>query len=68
MKKLTLDLESIAVETFEAQPEGDARAAGTVRAHDAEPTPLIKTLPPSDCFWSACATCGIYAKRRGTGD
>jgi hypothetical protein len=56
MKKLKLDLESIAVESFEAQREPDARAAGTVRAHDAD----VRTLPISDCFWSACNTCGIY--------
>ena len=58
MHKLKLDLESIAVESFEAQPEGEARAAGTVRAH-AEPE-LARTLPLSDCLWSACQTCGIY--------
>lgn len=59
MRKLTLDLESIAVETFETHGN-DAGTPGTVRAHDAEPTPVVKTLPLSDCFWSACATCGIY--------
>ena len=56
MQKLKLDLESITVESFEAQPDGDGRQAGTVRAHDAD----VRTLPISDCFWSACQTCGIY--------
>ena len=56
MQKLKLDLESITVESFEAQPDGYGRQAGTVRAHDAD----VRTLPISDCFWSACQTCGIY--------
>lgn len=59
MHKLKLDLESIAVESFEAQPDGEGRPAGTVRAH-AEPELLARTLPLSDCLWSACQTCGIY--------
>ncbi len=56
MQKLKLDLESLTVESFEAQPDGEGRHAGTVRAHDAD----VRTLPISDCFWSACQTCGIY--------
>ena len=56
MKKLTLDIESITVDSFEAQQEAGTRAAGTVHAHDAD----VRTLPISDCFWSACNTCGIY--------
>lgn len=60
MRKLTLDLESIAVETFEAQPDGAAHAPGTVHANAAGPAPQVRTLPVSDCFFSACATCGIY--------
>jgi hypothetical protein len=59
MKKLTLDLEAIAVESFDASPAEDA-LFGTVRAHDAIPTPVVKTLPPSACVFSACNTCGIY--------
>jgi hypothetical protein len=31
-----------------------------VQAHEAEPTPVIRTLPLSNCLVSACATCGIY--------
>ena len=59
MKKMKLDLDALTVETFE--PARDAAGApGTVHAHDAEPTPLIRTIPISDCFFSACATCGIY--------
>ncbi|HEU4561355.1 MAG TPA: hypothetical protein VFS20_26110 [Longimicrobium sp.] len=56
MQKLKLDLESITVESFEAQQDGETRTVGTVRAHDAD----VRTLPISDCFWSACQTCGIY--------
>ena len=56
MQKLKLDLDSIAVESFEAQREAAPRSAGTVRAHDAD----VRTLPISDCFWSACNTSGIY--------
>ncbi|HET7232951.1 MAG TPA: hypothetical protein VFJ16_23280 [Longimicrobium sp.] len=58
MRKLTLDLDSIAVESFDATATGEARAPGTVRAHDA--APAVQTLPLSNCVFSACATCGIY--------
>ncbi|MBV9108217.1 MAG: hypothetical protein JO306_02290 [Gemmatimonadetes bacterium] len=59
MHKLRLDLDALAVETFAPTAAGDARP-GTIQAHDAEPTPVIRTLPLSNCVYSACATCGIY--------
>lgn len=58
MRKLKLEVEELAVETFELD-DADRAAAGTIRAH-AEPTPVVRTLPLSNCVFSACATCGIY--------
>ena len=58
MHKLKLDVESLTVESFDAGAE--AASPGTVHALEAEPTPLVKTLPLSTCVYSACATCGIY--------
>ena len=58
-RKLALDLDRLAVESFEPAPSVESHP-GTVQAHDAEPTPVIRTLPLSDCVVSACATCGIY--------
>ena len=60
MRKLTLDLESITVESFDATAAGEGRTPGTVRAHDAEPGAAVQTLPLSNCAYSACRTCGIY--------
>lgn len=59
MRKLRLDLDTLVVESFTPTPAGDARP-GTIQAHDAEPTPVVRTLPLSNCVVSACATCGIY--------
>ena len=59
MKKLTLDLDALTVESFEPHAH-ETDPAGTVHAHDAEPTPVIRTLPLSNCVVSLCATCGIY--------
>jgi hypothetical protein len=43
MQKLTLDLESITVESFDATATGAGRAPGTVRAHDAgEQLPVLR--------------------------
>jgi len=58
MHKLKLDVESLAVESFEAA--ANAGSPGTVHAREGEPTPIVKTLPLSNCVYSACATCGIY--------
>jgi hypothetical protein len=60
MQKLRLDLEQIAVETFTLDDSAEEASPGTVRAHGQEPTPVVKTLPLSNCVFSACATCGIY--------
>jgi hypothetical protein len=66
MRKLRLKLDELAVEAFEpgAPPEEHGTvqgpAAGTVRAHEAQPGQAVRTIPVSNCFWSACATCGIY--------
>jgi hypothetical protein len=59
MCKLKLEVEELAVETFELDHAG-RDAAGTVRAHEAQPGQAVRTIPVSNCFWSACATCGIY--------
>ncbi|HVG45143.1 MAG TPA: hypothetical protein VM890_10450 [Longimicrobium sp.] len=59
MRKLKLEVEELAVETFELD-DADRTAAGTVRAHAAQPGQAVRTIPVSNCFWSACATCGIY--------
>lgn len=58
MHKLKLDVESLAVESFEAQSA--TGRPGTVLANEDVPTPVVKTLPLSNCAYSACATCGIY--------
>jgi hypothetical protein len=60
MKKLALDLESLAVESFDPQPTDAAGRPGTVRAHDAAAAEMIVSQPVSNCLPSACATCGIY--------
>jgi hypothetical protein len=60
MRKLKLDLDALAVETFAPDEDADGAAPGTVRAHAHEPTPVVKTLRLSNCVFSACATCGIY--------
>jgi hypothetical protein len=59
MRKLKLDLEAISVESFDASA-GECAAPGTVRAHDDEAAQGVQTIPVSNCFFSACATCGIY--------
>lgn len=59
MRKLKLEIEELAVETFEPAAEV-AEKAGTVRAHDAAEAEMVISQPLSNCFWSACATCGIY--------
>jgi len=59
MRKLKLDLDAISVESFEASA-AERAAPGTVRAHDGEAAQAVKTIPVSNCFFSACATCGIY--------
>ena len=60
MRKLKLDLDAISVESFEASA-AERAAPGTVRAHDDEAArAAVKTIPVSNCFFSACATCGIY--------
>jgi len=46
------------VESFEA--DATAECPGTVLANEDVPTPVVKTLPLSNCAYSACATCGIY--------
>ncbi|HEX8245517.1 MAG TPA: hypothetical protein VF541_18540 [Longimicrobium sp.] len=57
MRKLKLEIEELAVETFEPAADESERA-GTVRAHDAEE--MVASKPLSDCVWSLCQTCGIY--------
>ena len=49
MRKLTLDVETLAVESFAT--DAAAAARGTIAAHGYEATPLcIQTLPVNDCF------------------
>jgi hypothetical protein len=57
MQKMKLEIEELAVETFEPAPQAPART-GTVRAHDA--AEMVISQPISNCLPSACATCGIY--------
>lgn len=56
MKKLNLELESLTVETFDAQPE-DAMAPGTVHGADspswAEPS-LCASYDEETCFGASC--------------
>jgi hypothetical protein len=52
MQKLKLDLETLAVQTFDVAEESAQR--GTVQAH------VAPTLPVEDCFRSVFPTCGIY--------
>jgi len=59
MQKLKLDLEAIAVESFDASAT-KAATPGTVRAHDGDPARQVQTMPLSNCLYSACRTCGIY--------
>jgi hypothetical protein len=60
MRTTKLRLDSLTVESFTLD-DAPRTGPGTVRAHDAgEPTPVIQTLPLSNCAPSACATCGIY--------
>ena len=56
MRKLKLEIEELAVETFVPAAEAPEKA-GTVRAQEAA---MIISQPISNCFPSACATCGIY--------
>jgi hypothetical protein len=59
MQKLKLDLEVLEVESFDASA-AEGAAPGTVRAHDGDAAPQVQTMPLSNCFFSACRTCGIY--------
>lgn len=65
MRKLQLDLETLAVESFAT---GEAKSGGTVRGEESAgetcgcpaPPPTGKsecTCPPSDCGWSCCYSC-----------
>ncbi|HEX6746352.1 MAG TPA: hypothetical protein VF092_03480 [Longimicrobium sp.] len=56
MHKVKLEIEKLAVESFEAAETPEPQA-GTVHANAAE---QIASKPLSDCFWSLCQTCGIY--------
>ncbi|HEX2204606.1 MAG TPA: hypothetical protein VHG91_14955 [Longimicrobium sp.] len=55
MKKLSLHLDDLAVESFPVAPSDADAPKGTVAAHEA-----ARTLPLESCFWSAFPTCGIY--------
>jgi hypothetical protein len=60
MHKLKLHLEALAVETFELDDDTNRATIETVLAHGVRPEQAVRTLPVSNCFFSACATCGIY--------
>lgn len=61
-RKLSLKLDTLAVESFETRPEGGAR--GTVRGHDLTPACSIDYCPTEfDRTCNGYGTCGIYPCR-----
>lgn len=57
MKKLTLALDQLTVDTFVAGPDGGS--LGTVRAHDTEPQPVPgeeEVAPPPKSWDTQCPT------------
>lgn len=52
MNGLVLDLDALAVESFDALPAGDATTAFPVAA--------AWSLPLQDCFWTRLPTCEIH--------
>lgn len=57
MKKLILNPESLAVQSFPTQPEGGTQL-GTVRANDGS-RPTIDCCPMS-CPWTGCTGCSCF--------
>ena len=53
MKMLVLDLDTLAVESFDALPAGDATPALRVAA-------AAWSLPLQECFWTQLPTCAIH--------
>lgn len=56
MKKLSLDLDDMALDSFETVT-GDEKPRGTVRAHASDVTSCI-TWDYETCHWSCQQTCG----------
>ncbi len=57
MKKLTLDPESLAVQSFPTQPETGVRL-GTVRANDG--SRASDCACPMSCPWTGCTDCSCF--------
>ena len=58
MKKLALNPESLAVQTFPTQSETDGTRLGTVRANDA--TRISDCMCPETCPWTGCTDCSCF--------
>ena len=57
MKKLTLNPESLAVQSFPTEPAGGTRS-GTVRAN--EGTGISACICPESCPWTGCTDCSCF--------
>lgn len=55
MKKLTLDPESLAVQSFPTEPETGGTNLGTVRANDH--SPISDCICPFSCPGTGCTDC-----------
>jgi hypothetical protein len=58
MKKLTLNLESLAVQSFPTQPQAGGTQLGTVRANDA--SRASNCACPLSCPWTGCTDCSCF--------
>jgi len=59
MKKLTLDPESLAVQSFPTQPETTGTRLGTVRAND-DSGAVSNCVCPFSCPWTECTDCSCF--------
>ena len=57
MRKLTLDPESLVVQSFPTQP-ATGPLLGTVRAHNA--SPISDCVCPESCPWTGCTDCSCF--------
>ena len=65
MKKLTLNPESLAVQSFPTQPEAGGTRLGTVRANDA--SRVSDCICPETCPWTGCTDCSCFEVCPSTG-
>ena len=70
MRKLKLDVEMLAVESFAVDPE-EARGQGSVKGHSNSPpfTVLEPTIcEDASCKWTQCNNLSCFAQCGGGGD